>query len=162
MSETKVARKVNPDLVQIGDVMAIITFVRVNNSVIGTFGRGKLKVTNLDNQEEFEVIGRELIQDMSSADRYDSEKKVTRTEMAEILTKSWNRPFTATFTKADGKTKRTLRGRLVEPENGMGRSLVEDLDKALKDGNSTSRLSQVDHRTLESLIVNNIKYILKK
>ena len=46
---------------------------------------------------------------------------------------------------------------MVEVENNLGRSLVIDL-KADKDNN----FRQVDHRTIESIIFKNVKYVLKK
>ena len=45
---------------------------------------------------------------------------------------------------------------LVEVENNLGRSLVIDLNA---DGN---KFRQVDHRSIEHIIFNNVKYVLKK
>jgi hypothetical protein len=134
--------------------MAVVIYSLVESiSLLGN----KLHCNNLDTNTSFEVNGTELIEQMYSADRFLEEKKVTRTAMAEILMRSFNVPFKVEFIKADGKTKRTLRGRLVAPNNAMGRSQVEDLDKPV-----TDRYSQVDHRTISMLIVNGVKYTLKK
>lgn len=61
--------------------------------------------------------------------------------------------------KAFRGTNRTLVGYLVRSENGFGRSLVVDLEA--EKGEKKSNLRQVDHRTLNWLIVKNIKYIVK-
>ena len=101
--------------------------------------------------------GADLIESAYSADRFTEESKVTKTEMATILMKSYHIPFTVTFVKQGGE-ERTLRGLLIEPEPVMGRSKVEDLDIT---GSKQSRFRLVDHRSLISLIVGGKKYILK-
>ena len=51
----------------------------------------------------------------------------------------------------------TLRCHLVNAENKLGRSRVIDLDAT-----TPSKFRQIDHRTIEYIIVNNTKYFLKK
>ncbi len=46
---------------------------------------------------------------------------------------------------------------MVKAENKLGRSLVIDLDAT-----TPSKFRQIDHRTIEYIIVNNTKYFLKK
>ena len=46
---------------------------------------------------------------------------------------------------------------MVEVENNLGRSLVIDLKAKGKD-----KFRQVDHRSIESIIFKNVKYLLKK
>lgn len=46
---------------------------------------------------------------------------------------------------------------MIEVENNLGRSLVVDLRAPLND-----RFRQVDHRTIESIVFKNVKYVLKK
>ena len=46
---------------------------------------------------------------------------------------------------------------MVEVENNLGRSLVVDLKST-----SDNKFRQVDHRTIESIIFKNVKYVLKK
>jgi len=46
---------------------------------------------------------------------------------------------------------------LVKAENDLGRSTVIDLSS-----NSDNKFRQVDHRSIESLIIKNVKYVLKK
>jgi hypothetical protein len=53
--------------------------------------------------------------------------------------------------------ERTLVGHLIEVEQKMGRSLVIDLEVP----SDQHRLRQVDHRTIDWLILKNVKYIVK-
>ena len=150
---SKDSAKISPPKIKEGDVMALTFWVKVN----GTWNSGQhLNVTNLDDNTKFDVHGTELVERSYSADVYDSEEKATKTEMAERLVSSWGRPFTVEYEKSDG-TIRKLRGKLLEPEILMGRSTVQDLDIT-----SGTPLRLVDHRTIQSLILNNVKYILKK
>ena len=66
-----------------------------------------------------------------------------------------DRAFTAKFTKADG-AERVIVARLVDTENHMGRSNVIDLE--VSTGTPTR---QIDHRTLEYVILNDVKYVVK-
>lgn len=143
-----------PSKVQAGDLMAFIYW----GTVEGKENRGKrLKIRNVENGSEFWVNGTELIERADSADRFKTTQKVTMTKAAEILVSSRNTPFTVVFVKSDGE-ERTLRGRLVKPEPLLGRSMVEDLDINHKQ----HRLSQVYHRTIKSLVVDGVKYIVGK
>lgn len=108
-----------------------------------------------DGMGAFSVNGQELIDRAFSADQYVTEERVTMTQAAEILISSYNRPLTVCFTKQGGE-QRVLRGRLIKPEPLLGRSSVEDLD--VKDGH---RIRLVDHRTIQYLIVNGKKYVVK-
>jgi uncharacterized protein with PhoU and TrkA domain len=135
---------------KVGDVVCIVKYVKIKqikNSVLG--------VEDVDSGEEFNIIGESLINKLTSADSSDSTQKASKTELAQILSESWCIPFTVTFTKTNGE-ERVLRGRLIEPNNLLGRSLVEDLDK-----NTEDRLCQVDHRTISSIVVGGIHYSLK-
>jgi len=142
------------------DLMAITQYVKVEkvSPTGGHNGDGYVNVVDVDSGEKFSMHGRPLIERTRSADRFTSTKRATKTQLAEILTTAWNRPFTVVFTKAKGE-KRTLRGRLVEPKPLLGHSMVEDLDKR---GSGDSGLRLVDHRTIEELTVDGVKYMLKK
>jgi hypothetical protein len=136
---------------KVGDIICIVKYAKIakaNKSVI--------TVKDLDSEESFNVIGESLIDKLASADNCDEMESVTRTELAGILSTAWCTPFTVTFTKSDGN-ERILRGRLVEPDTLLGRSMVEDLDQ--EGGN---RIRQVDHRTLTSIVVGGKQYLLKK
>lgn len=143
--------KVVPGKVKVGDIMAFTYYGKVNRKVLDL-----LEVTNIDTNTDFHVRGNELISLSKSADQYNTEQEVTKMRAAEILVNSYNVPMTVSFTKANGEN-RVMRCRLVQPEHLLGRSHVEDLDLP----SETSRLRQIDHRTIEYLIVNNIKYTVK-
>lgn len=117
-----------------------------------------LKVTDVDRGKSFNVDGTDLIQAAYSADQYETEVKVSQTEVIDVLMRSYNLPFTACFEKACGE-ERVLRGRLIEPDGRRGRSHVEDLD--LPADTKGGRQRQIDHRTLKWLIVAGVKYVAK-
>lgn len=140
--------------VKVGDLMAMTYYGKV--SQVTNHGE-EIIVTDLDNgNKPVRITGRELIDRAFSADVHEDTKKASKTEVAEILTHAFNRPLSVSFMKADG-TERVLRGRLVKPEPLMGRSMVEDLDKP----NAKDRIRQVDHRTLNWLILEGVKYVVK-
>lgn len=145
--------KLNPAKVNVGDLMAFVNFVKVTSKIDDEI----LIVKDLDHtKKEIRVSGTDLIENSYSADQYAEEKKVSKTEAAEVLISSHNRPFSVCFVKEKDSEERVLRGRLVKHEALLGRSMVEDLDIA--DGHRT-RL--VDHRTIQWLIVDNVKYTVK-
>lgn len=139
------------DKVESGDLMAFVYFCTVDNS-----SRVELKVNDLDRDNYFYVRGSDLIESGLSADKYSSKETVTKIRLAEILSTSFGKPFTVCFQKQDG-SERVLRGRLIEPEPLLGRSRVEDLDKSGKE----NRFRQVDHRTLQWIIVDDTLWVLK-
>jgi hypothetical protein len=143
-----------PSTIKEGDLLALTYYVKVKACrADGT----DLLVHDIDNDiGNITVSGDKLIASASSADFVGSTEKITKTAAAELLTTSYGRPFTVTFEKADG-SERTLRGRLVKPEPLLGRSMVEDLDI----GGAKGRLRQVDHRTIKSLVLEGVKYLVK-
>jgi len=85
-------------------------------------------------------------------------QKVSKTKAAELLINAKKEDvFTVRFKKADGR-KRTLVGTLHNTENHMGRSNV--IDHQVYGGGSQIR--QVDHRTIEWLILRGTRYQVKK
>lgn len=102
---------------------------------------------------DFSITG-ELVDQVYSADFFDKTETKSLTELAQLLSTSFNIPFTVSFEKQDGK-ERILRGRLKSPEPLLGRSYVEDLDK------KENRIRLVDHRHLNWMIVNGVKYVRK-
>lgn len=149
----KKINKTNASKIQKNDLMAIVHYVKVTSVDPGKF---EFYGTDLDNPSNtMKVQGKEILEAAFSADYFEEEQKVSKTKAAEFLVNSPNRPFTVNFTKTDG-TERTLRGRLVCPEPLLGRSMVEDLDE-----NGGHNLRQVDHRTINWLIVEGTKYIVK-
>lgn len=147
--------RTDPKTVKVGDVMAIVNYVKVKQ--VGTGGT-VLLVDELDHGiDNIKVDGTALVEDMLSADRFLEEKELARTDIVlNIFVKSFNRPMTVNFIKQNGE-ERTLRCRLVSHEDADGRSMVEDLDETDK----TKRIKQVDHRTIRWLIVDSVKYTSK-
>jgi hypothetical protein len=156
--------KVRPEKVKAGDLMALVHFVRVRE--VAPEG-ASMRVHDLDfgaSRGDINVNGRSLIENAFSADQYEEERRVTMTRAAEVLVASHNRPLTVCFVKQGSKKtgegageERVLRGRLVEANGLLGRSLCEDLD--LPEGQS--RLREVDHRTIKYLVVDGIRYVVK-
>lgn len=111
-------------------------------------------VTNVAGQS-MTVRGKHLIEGMNSSSQFSKTEKISRTQMVEHLESAGDKVFTVVFDKADG-TERTLVGHLVSIEPKMGRSQVKDLN--ITSGNP---MRLVDHRTLKSLIINGVKYVVK-
>jgi len=111
--------------------------------------------TDLSDGTEFEISGDAFLDTFISANRSDKEELKTKTELAELLVNAGWKPFTVTFEKADGSL-RTLVGKLVKPEPLLGRSLVTDFNV-----DDDDRFRFVDHRTIQSLVMDGVRYILK-
>lgn len=155
MKDRKI-NEVSPSKVKANDVMAFVNYVKVKSV---TAGGAELIVTDLDhNKRDIKITCTDLIKNSLSADQFDSTEKVTKTEAAEILITLHNRPFTVSFLKAD-KSERILRGRLIKHEALLGRSMVEDLDEP--SDSPKGRVRQVDHREINWLVVEGVKYVVK-
>lgn len=152
VTERKI-NKLTPNKVKLGDLMGVVYFVKVES--IPVPGE-HIVVKDLDqDQGEINVRGSSLIKNSFSADQYEEVVKLNQTEVLEIFVTCYNRPFTVVFDKDNGE-ERTLRGRLISPDNLRGRSKVEDLDQP-----ANKRIRLVDHRTVKSLVVNGVKYEVK-
>ena len=130
-------------------------------------------------------IDRDIMRDeMYSSSLYEEEVPVTRTELATILTEANNKCLQVSFlTKASEKSvqeklaaqkaapktdkeakqlakeclfgnETTLDCRMSKAEGKLGRSLVVEL--------GSQGYRQVDHRTINYIIMNNTKFVLKK
>jgi len=133
-----------------GEVVSITRYCKIKDVLTDT----RIGVVDVKDNTEFYINGQDLLDDLKSADAFSKTEKLTKTQMAEKLVSAKNDPFTVVFLKSD-KTQRKLRGRLLSSEPLLGRSYVEDFDIA---GENKTRL--VDHRTIQSLIIGNIKYEL--
>ena len=132
------------------------------------------------------TISKDIMEyEMNNANVFENEEKLPLTKIATKLTEANNTAFTACFTsKVDEKAvkeklsmckatdlkdeaaakalakelllgrERTITGRLSKAEGKMGRSLIIDLN--------TNGYGQIDHRTLKWLIIDNVKYTVKK
>tara|TARA_R110000772_G_scaffold249530_2_gene363851 strand:+ start:33724 stop:34155 length:432 start_codon:yes stop_codon:yes gene_type:complete len=116
---------------------------------------------DLNSETDYTLSGEGTIRALISADSFSKEEKVTMTSLAEKLSQAGNDPFTVVFKKKDG-TERTMRGVISSTENILGRCRVIDLDKRRDETKDyDARLRQVDYRTIQSLVINGVKFVLK-
>lgn len=135
--------------VQSGNVMAFINWVEVVNVNVA---KEELLVKDLDTKQEFVVRGKSLVESGFSADTFSKVQGITKTEAAEILISHKNTPMTVVFVKVNGQS-RTMRCKWLHQETLMGRSMVYEFGFGVK---------QIDHRTIQSIIVDDVKYTVKK
>ena len=130
------------------------------------------------------MIDRSILRDeMENANLWASEERLSMTDLATRMTNANNMCFQVNFTcKANDKSvlekldgvkakpsaaaikelaKECLKGReqtlvcrLTKCEGKLGRSLVIDL--------AEGGFKQIDHRTIQWIVIDNVKYILKK
>ena len=141
---------------KVGDTVAVITYAKVKDVKTDRRGRPVLDVEDIDRGGTLSFAGQEFINTLFSADEFEDEEKLSRTDLALKLQSTGDKPFTVNFDKKDG-SNRTLVGRLAGTENIFGRSDVVDLTKPA----DSHRIRQVDHRTLQWLIFDGVKYSLK-
>lgn len=152
----RVVNQVKAGKVNKNDLMAFVNYVKVKEV---RAGGEELIVTDLDhNKRDIKIAGKDLVENSLSADQFTTTEKVTKTEAAEILISLHNRPFSVSFLKAD-KSERILRGRLIKHEALLGRSMVEDLDEP--SDSAKGRIRQVDHREINWIVVEGVKYVVK-
>lgn len=134
--------------------------------------------------EQYLVPQEQLVNLMNSGTLHDQEQKISRTEMVELMTDAKECIITVDFRKkvkqadieeylksvksaADLKSKDTVNaiihgepisitGFLIDAEGKLGRSTIIDLSQPYGKG-----FRQVDHRSIESLIIKNVKYTVK-
>ncbi len=152
----------DPSKVKTGDLMAIITYVKVKDA---QNAGNNVRCVDLNLGTEFAIQGKELVAAAFSADYYAEEVELSRTEVCRILVNSPNRPLSLEFVKKPEKGKlvgddRVLKGRFIAEVPFDGRSFCEDLEIAKDD--PRGRMREVDHRTIKWLIVDGVKYTVKK
>ena len=104
----KKINRINPDTIKPGDLMAIVHYVKVKDTNLPSF---EINCEDIDLDGHFmKIQGKQILENAFSADQYVEEIKVSKTQAADFLVHSINRPFTVNFTKSDG-TDRTLRDR---------------------------------------------------
>jgi len=140
--------------IKAGDLVSTTRFLKVNRRKTVT-DRPVLEVTDVHNGLDFEIRGQDLVNQLDTANDFDTTEQISKTDLAKKLTESYNVVFSVCFDKANGE-ERILRGRLMKPEPLLGRSHCEDLE--IEDGH---KLRLVDHRTLKWMIVNGVKYTVK-
>lgn len=143
--------------VQAGGILSKIIYAKVLSiHKADIWHHLQVECRDLDDGTTFYLEGAELIGTCLSGDHFDREVDVSLTKLAEEFTKVGTRPFTVTYIKKNGEV-RTLRGRMLTPDNVLGRSTVLDFDV-----DKGSPLRQVDHRTLQSLVVSGVKYTVRR
>lgn len=135
----------------VGDVLSLTHYVRVDK----VNGDGSLSVTDVDRNLKFNIKGNDILDSIKSAVNFTKTEKLTQSEVVEKLIHSNGLPFTVKFKKADGKL-RELTGRYLKHEALLGRSHVHDFGVT-----SGTPLRLVDHRTIEWLVIDGVKYEVK-
>lgn len=178
----KPVHKWNRDKLVIGDYFSCHQYMKVTD-----ISFNNIKLVN-ERGEQVLIDRSVLINDSYSADHVEKEVNCTMTELSEILKGAKDTIFQVVFNKqVDDKlileklgnikasdiknatklsqiskdliqgTETTLTAHLVKSEQHMGRSLVIDLNAP-----ESNRFRQVDHRTIKSIILRNVKYNIAK
>ena len=142
------------------------------------------------NEDGFQwQIAKNIVQEECYSTKEDDQKKVSKTELAEILMNARDAVVVVNFhkqasadtvhsklTEADGQKvtkkllgsllkgeERTMTGYVIGAEPVLGRTVMIDLEKVKKvDAKGwDNRQRQVDHRTLNWVIYKGIKYFVK-
>lgn len=139
-----------------GDIVYKPLYIEVDSSFQNVrYKEASFCGRDCDTNETTRIQGDDLVNKFVSSMDFESTEEATKTELARALTNAGPYPFTVIFTKSDG-SDRELTGVLVEHEDLLGRSMVRDL--RITKG---SPIRTVDHRTLKSLVLNGVKYVLK-
>ncbi len=133
-----------------GDYISIVQYYEVLDPNVAhlNFGIG-VDVQNVYNDQRTYLSKDIITRCVDSASFYKTEEKVSRTELAKILTQAKDAVFTVVFEKKNGEV-REMTAHLIEHETLMGRSRVMDLEK--------KGIRLIDHRTLLSLVWKGVKY----
>lgn len=130
-------------------------------------------------------VSKDILEGMWSADHFKSEINMGMSSLAELLHTVQDHVFTIHFRKnpTEGHARELLENfnskapkalpelvkemvggepctmtcHMIEVENNLGRSLVIDLN-----AKTDNKFRQVDHRTIEWIVFQNVKYVLKK
>ena len=166
-----------------GDKLSRISFMEVLGS-----NSQSVHVRNEDGLEWY--IGGSIVEDECYSTHYDSEEKIGKVEIAEILMGAKDAIIQVCFHKqATAETikeqleslakmsrtqalkdittllkgaERVMIGQVVGSEPVLGRSILLDLEKKKEiKGDWDARTRQVDHRTIKWLVYKNVKYIVK-
>lgn len=140
---------------KVGEYLSSTTYMQVTGVLPNGMTVRSLKRPRDDATASVTWNGKALIEtDCVSASQYAREIKVSKSECAERLTQAGHHVFTVEFEKQNGEA-RTLVGHFVRTEPLLGRSHVVDLETP------KAELRQVDHRTIRSLILCGVKYVVK-
>lgn len=172
--------KINHKDIKVGDYLSRLSYLKVEAAPFC----GPMTVRN-EAGKSWSIDNSLVEAECYSASHSDETKEVTRTELIEIFNGTADNVYTVCFNKQPkvedafdaiankGKLKsnieikkllkekmageeRILTGYTIKREIPWGRSMVVDLCEP-----STDRIRQVDHRTLNWLICQNVKYVIK-
>ena len=114
-------------------------------------------IQNLKNEEW--SIGNDIVKNECFGTSYTEEREVSLTNMVDIMRNAGDKVFLVTFVKKDGTSREMTAVLKGSSDTNFGRSLVREL--IVTNGNLKEQERQVDHRTLASLILENVKYVIK-
>lgn len=137
-----------------GEYLSRTSYMRVID-LASTWGNAKGVGVENEDGLKWEIDKNVVEKECYSASQYDRTLSVTRTEIVNLFRNAGDAVFTVSFTKQNGEL-RELIGYLINTENEFGRSNVIDLE--VKTGNRTR---QVDHRTIDGLVLKNVLYVVK-
>jgi hypothetical protein len=119
------------------------------------------EVKNSNKSELITIEGKDILNQLVSADQYESTVKLTKAQMIDKLLSAGDKVVTVNFTKQDG-TIRTLRGTNPTAEINLGRTQIIDLEVLEKNPQDKTRgIRLVDNRQLEWIVLENVMYISK-
>ena len=140
-----------------GEFVQLIHNCKVNNQQEGPQGT-ILTVTDIDRDIDFQIRGDELALSLNRCETFEDVKKVNKGDLLERLKTTRGKIFSCVFVKANNE-ERYIQGIYAGPDEGFGRSFVVDLEKIAQGDRNVMRL--LDHRTIQYIIVDNTKYVLK-
>jgi len=170
--------------IKVGSKLSRIQYVEVTSET--TLG---VALKCLDTDMTWQVSA-EIMKQFVHSTEFATTEKVTRTTLAEILGKANGKIMQVKFKvqpkiddliniaySEDGKSKskaaikkeaktfggkeRTMVCHILGTENVFGRSLALDLEAKKGDGKHDARTRLIDHRSLQQIIFNGVKYELK-
>jgi len=143
-------KKINFKKIVEGEYLSFTSYYKVKEKI-----HQGIIVTNQHGQD-ITITGVDLIETFASAGQFVETRKAGKHEMVEAIHNAKDTVFTVCFKKKDG-SERILVGHLKSVEAHLGRTEVIDLE--IDKDDKTRGIRLVDNRTLEWVIINNIKYI---
>ncbi len=153
MNEDKIINELDPKAVRPDDIVAFHFYTKVVKIETGPQGQTQLVVKDLENDQLFTVQGEPIIQRGFSGNYVKEEVKMSRTKIIGVLKDSPNKPIQIQFTKKDGSARNMICRFLGTSDTGYAQ--VEELVE------TGPQLRQVDLRTMEWMVVEGTKYVVK-
>lgn len=131
------------ELISFTQYLKVVEITPEENSVIVSTETGKL----------IKYSGVDLIEAMKSSSQYEKEVSMTKNQLVNLMSEARDRIMTINFTKLDGSTRNMI-CRYLKAEPNLGRTLVKDLEVPSPE----NAMRQVDNRTINHIILDNILY----